>query len=146
MKKRFVSWTCLCLAVLTVTATGQEKDAPKLEGTWNLTGVDAGGKKMPADLLAKFMIMGEFKDGKYTFTVMGKTDEAGTYKIDATKKPATIDLTITEGKSKGKTQLGLFKIEGDTLTLAMTQPGSTTRPKGFEPGQDVEIQTMKRKK
>jgi uncharacterized protein (TIGR03067 family) len=145
MKKLVASIVCLAMISMVTAIAGGEK-APKIEGTWILTAVVSGKGKAPEDLLAKIMPTAVFKDGKYSFSVMGKIDEAGTYKIDAAKKPASIDLVIDEGKHKGKTQLCIYKIEGEMLTLAVNMPGSTTRPKNFEPGEDVEVQTFKQKK
>ena len=44
----------------------------------------------------------------------------------------TIDLTVTEGRSAGKTQVGIVEIDQDTVRLALAPPGATTRPAGFE--------------
>jgi uncharacterized protein (TIGR03067 family) len=85
-------------------------------------------------------------DGKYSVTVMGKEVEAGTYKVDTTKKPAHLDLTVTEGKDKGQTQLGLLKLEGETMTVAFTKGGSKERPKSFESTEGVEVTILKRGK
>jgi uncharacterized protein (TIGR03067 family) len=145
MKKLLLALTCLTPVALAATA-GDEK--AKIDGTWLLTSAVRDGTKFPEEELKKAMPTGVFKDGKYTLMVAGKVQEAGTYKVDATKKPATIDLMITEGDpaDKGKTQLGIFKIEGDTLTFAVGAPGNANRPKNFDGGKDVELQTMKRKK
>ncbi len=39
--------------------------------------------------------------------------------------------TITEGPNKGKTQVGIFKIDGDTWTFCVAEPGVKTRPTDF---------------
>src|SRR5262249_4252192 len=79
-------------------------------------------------------------DSKWTFegdvlkaTVNG-TDYTCKVKIDPAAKPhATIDLAIEEGPedSKGKDSKGLFKLQGDKLTLCVSLPGKD-RPKAFE--------------
>ena len=40
-----------------------------------------------------------------------------TYKLDASKKPAQIDLTITDGGLKGQTFPAIFQLDGDTLKV-----------------------------
>ena len=55
------------------------------------------------------------------------------YKIDATKKPVEIDITITEAPFKeavGSKAAGIVAIEGDTLKLIYIE--GATRPKTFE--------------
>ena len=39
----------------------------------------------------------------------------GTYTIDPSAKPATIDFRNTAGEMKGKTWLGIYGMEGDVL-------------------------------
>jgi uncharacterized protein (TIGR03067 family) len=54
-------------------------------------------------------------------------------KIDKEAKPyATIDLTIEDGPedAKGKLSKGIFKLDGEKLTLCVSTPGSD-RPKEF---------------
>ena len=55
-------------------------------------------------------------------------------KIDKDAKPhATIDLTVVDGpeEAKGKTSKGIYKLEGDKLTICVTVPGKEDRPKDF---------------
>ena len=64
----------------------------------------------------------------YAQVVDGTVTERGTLKIDTARKPMTIDLTIKEGDDAGKPQVGLIEVSGDTMTLHLSMPGSTTRP------------------
>ena len=41
----------------------------------------------------------------------------GTYIIDPSAKPATIDFRNTAGEMKGKTWLGIYEMEGDVLRI-----------------------------
>jgi uncharacterized protein (TIGR03067 family) len=145
MKKLFACIVCFSLSAL-IAAAGNTKGAPKLDGSWAGIAAIVDGKKLPDDEVAKAMLVVTIKDGKYAVSVMGKQLEAGTYKTDAEQKPAFIDLTITEGKDKGKTQLGIFKVDGTQLTIAIAAAGAKDRPKTFEGVKDVEITTLKRNK
>jgi uncharacterized protein (TIGR03067 family) len=74
--------------------------------------------------------------------------EEGTMKLDPTKKPATIDLAITSGNDKGKSQVGIYKIDGDSITICLARPGETDRPTEFKSTEENGniLVTIKRKK
>jgi uncharacterized protein (TIGR03067 family) len=67
-----------------------------------------------------------------TSTIFGKqVFMRATYTTDATARPKTIDLVHTAGGNKGKTQLGIYEVEGDTMKICFTNPG-LPRPVDFE--------------
>jgi uncharacterized protein (TIGR03067 family) len=147
MKAFIATICCFTLAALLISvAGGGEKTTAKVEGTWAVTAGSSDGKKLPDEVIAKAMVSVVFKDGGYKVTGMGMQIEAGTYKVDASKKPATIDMTITEGGGVEKSQVGIFKLEGDVLTLAIGAAGVKDRPKNFDGGDKIEITVMKRSK
>ena len=45
------------------------------------------------------------------------------FTIDPTKKPKTIDYAMTEGFTKGKTQLGIYELDGDTFRSCFAPAG-----------------------
>ena len=70
-------------------------------------------------------------DGTIVATKGGKPEPENTrYTHDAKKSPAEID--ITEGRAGGKDMIikGIYKIDGETLTLCMSPLGE--RPTKFE--------------
>jgi uncharacterized protein (TIGR03067 family) len=145
MQKLIGIITCSCLCAVIATAGGA-KDSPKIEGAWTATGGNSDGKKVPEDILTKINLTVNFKAGKYDVNVMGKEVESGSYKIDAAKKPVQIDMTIAEGKDKGKVQLGIMKLEKDALTIALGKADSKERPKDFDGGENIEVTILKRNK
>jgi uncharacterized protein (TIGR03067 family) len=122
----------LGVALLVGTAHADDKDKKsdldKLKGAWKATSGETGGQPLPNDFLdsVTFTIKGD----KYTFKVADMEDEEGTLKLDSTKKPAQMDVSITKGNDKGKKQFAIYQIEGDTLKLCFSAP-EQERPKDF---------------
>lgn len=105
-----------------------KSDASKFEGTWTFTSWEHAGRVLPDEArdTARWSVDGD----KYNFEIQG-VKEVGTIKLDSSKKPATIDLNISEGTDKGKSQLGIYKIEKDTITFCFARPGVSERPTEF---------------
>ena len=143
MKILFATIVCFSLGALVAVAGGDS--TTKIEGSWSATAGSDDGKKIPPEAIDKLMMVVVFKDGNYTVSIMGKEVEKGTYKMNATKKPATIDMNVQEGKDKNKTQIGIFKVDADQLTMAVVI-GSKNRPKTFDPAVGVEVRELKRNK
>jgi uncharacterized protein (TIGR03067 family) len=121
-----------------------KKDAP-IVGEWLGVKAVAGGKERPVPaggITFAFTADGKFivKEGKRE-----KPDE-GTYKLDAGKDPAEIDiLPPAEKKDRGAIQ-GIYKVDGDTLTICLARGPGVERPKKFESPEGVMLMTFKRAK
>jgi uncharacterized protein (TIGR03067 family) len=119
---------------LLIAADTVKKDAKadkeKLQGTWKLPEVEG-----------QMVIEGD----KYTFKA-GGSEEQGTMKLDPSKTPKTIDIQITEGNDKGKTQLGVYEVDGDTFKLCVGQAGGTDRPTAVEAKDNAFLFVFKRDK
>lgn len=116
----------LALLLLAITFTSQAP--PAMHGTWVVTAAE--GKPLPAGIHVA-MIIGP---KGYQGATNGTIDERGTVVVDETKTPTAIDLVISEGKSAGKTQIGIVEVTGDTMRLALGEPGDPTRPSSFATG------------
>ena len=109
----------------------KKDDAEAIKGSWSAVSLKQGGKSAPDDLIKKFKAS---FDGKgYTNLVDGDVIEVGGYTIDTSKTPKTIDFDIRKGEGQGKKQLAIFQVEGDKLTLIVSEPGSPDRPKSIKP-------------
>jgi uncharacterized protein (TIGR03067 family) len=113
--------TALLLTGLAVAGDTKE-DLKKLEGTWK---GEFEGKKLEMKMEKdKFTVTFSFGDNDIVFK--------GKIKIDPSKKPKEIDLTVEEGKDfQGKTSQGIYEIDGDSLKWCANEPGKDTRPKAF---------------
>lgn len=122
-----------------------KEEMAKFEGTWQLTSRIIEGKPMANDKLADQTI--SVKGEQYIFHVGGITAEL-TFKVDPTKDPKTIDITYTKGTYKGRTLQGIYKIEGDTLTMCRAIEPDEKRPTDFtaKEGSGRTLLVCKRKK
>ena len=102
--------------------------ARELQGGWNMVLLFVNGEEVPADQAKSGELV--VVDDEYR-PKLGATVEASTFKIDATKKPKAIDFTYTSGFSKGKTIKGIYKIDGDDLTICRGLSPENDRPDEF---------------
>lgn len=107
-------------------------DAPleELAGSYKATALSRDGKDESAELVASVAV--KIAAEELTFTVKDKTFPAK-IKVDAKAKPATIDIAPSDGPEKGRTFLGIYKIEKGELAIAFTERGD--RPTAFK-GED----------
>jgi uncharacterized protein (TIGR03067 family) len=127
----------LGLFASSILADDVAKDLKKLEGTWTFDSVEAGGNKLPAE---QFKTMSVTMEGtKYSVKLNDMVVEAATQKIDSSKSPKTMDVTVTEGPNKGKVYLAIYEINGDTLKVCF-DPEGKKRPTEFKG--DVGSQTL----
>jgi uncharacterized protein (TIGR03067 family) len=136
-------------AVLALAADEKKDDAKdelkKFDGTWVLVSSEKDGEKAPEEALKKVMPKAVSKDGTVTFFSDGKEQGQATFTVDPTKKPKTMDATMTTGPDKGKKSLGIYEMEGDTLKICYNEK---ERPKEFsaKKGSGNTLDTYKREK
>lgn len=107
----------------------QKKELTKFEGTWTVTNMERDGKKVPAGDLAKMKVVQ--KGDTWTLTTSEETVK-GKDVVYPDKTPKEIDTTYLDGLAKDKVTLGIYKIDGDTITFCFGEPGSKDRPKEFK--------------
>ena len=105
------------------------KELKKLHGVWTFESVVAGGQKAPADDLKGLTLI--FEGDKYTVKKGDEVIQVGTQKLDPSKSPKAVDVTIIEGLNKGTSMLGIYEIDGDTLKVCFDEDGKK-RPKQFK--------------
>jgi uncharacterized protein (TIGR03067 family) len=131
---------CLLLTVGSAQS-GDKKEEKKLEGTWTLVKRSGGAdKKEDKDVKVTF------KGNKIKLVLGDKTEEA-TYTVDPSKKPATMDLTITKDDKK-LTMLSIYELDGDNLKVCHFEGEKTTkeRPEKFMADKNTVLVTFKRDK
>jgi len=125
--------TTMVFALLVLIDFGHSQDAAnkemaQLEGQWSMVSGESNGFSMPKETVQSGKR--KAKDGETTITIGGQTYFKAKYTIDATKKPKAIDYMMTEGPTKGKTHLGIYELDGDTLKFCFAAPGKD-RPTEF---------------
>src|SRR5262249_2703273 len=115
-----------------------DKEAKGLKGRWvSEKFVWAGRESEEGEKM--ILVIGDDSIKWEYVKEMGNTAKASentyTYKLDKSKKPPEIDLTITDGGLKGQTFPAIYQLEGDTLKLCCAQPGQK-RPTEFASKQE----------
>jgi uncharacterized protein (TIGR03067 family) len=110
-----------------------EEEVKRLTGLWVLSRQEGSDGSFTVKGLAKGLL---FEGGKVTDVyarngeVRGK-GTAGSYKLDVSRNPKTIDIRRTEKGKEAVTELGIYKLEKGTLTISSGEPGEKKRPQEF---------------
>jgi uncharacterized protein (TIGR03067 family) len=122
-----------------------KKEVSKFQGTWTFESSEFDGKALPAGELKGLILI--FEGDKHTVKKGDEVMQVGIQKLDPSKTPKAIDVTITEGGSKGAVMLGIYEIKGDTLRVCFAAQGKT-RPTQFKsaPGSQTFVNVHKRVK
>ena len=106
-----------------------KKDHKQIEGTWRVVALEVDGNKVTDEDARKLTVVNG-SDGTWSLRSEDKEMSKGTSTIDPTKKPKTIDFTITEGEGKGNQHLGIYELGKKTRRLCFASPGKE-RPTEF---------------
>lgn len=121
-----------------------QKEHQRFEGTWRFISLDAEGMKLGEEALMAYKLILKGKD----FTMQApEATYKGTYKVDVSKMPKTIDVMFTEGPEKGNTSLGIYELTDDTYKVCIGLTGKD-RPTEFvsKPGSGHVIEILEREK
>jgi uncharacterized protein (TIGR03067 family) len=138
--RRFERVSDATLALEKATA----KEYRAFEGTWRFKSIETGGQELPADSLKDSRLI--CKDRDFT-AVSAEGTLRGTFSVDVSKTPKTIDVIFTDGPDKGRTFRGIYVLKDDSYKVCMSPPGRD-RPLAFEskPGSPQVLEVLKREK
>jgi uncharacterized protein (TIGR03067 family) len=117
----------ILLVGLLAAADDGKKDLQAMQGDWVGEKMVRDGMAFPDD--AAQALFRKVKGNAYTVHRFRTKAGSGTFKLDATKTPKQIDLTPDGGKAG--TIEGIYKIDGDTMTICYPAPKGK-RPEAFE--------------
>ena len=125
MNSRTILSGIALVAVFAGTARAQGKgattDSARLQGVWKMVSGSADGMSLPPDYVKG---MSRAAEGPYvTITLNGSLYFKAHFVLGADKSPKEIDYHMMEGVTKGATQLGVYRISGDTAWFAFASPG-----------------------
>ncbi len=146
MNRTYVAVFCVMLQLSQILSAiesheGLDDNIPSaLEGKWRLHYSIIDG--MRVDLDGRYWVI---KGNKAAMLDGGKLIESATFTINSGKDPLTIDMTIVSKKGLTGTLLGIYKIEGDALTILLAYPGNR-RPATFEERKEIWMTNAQRTK
>jgi len=128
MKPRMLLVLVAGLLVAADVKDDAKKELEKLQGDWVMVSSERNGETLPDEQVKAFRrtIKGE----EFTVTRDGETIAKGTFTVDPSKSPKTIDVTFTEGDNKDKKMLGIYEIDSDNHKVCYAPLGKD-RPKEF---------------
>ena len=121
----------LALAVCLLGAAEEDavrKEMSRLEGEWSMVSGEIDRQPLPAEYVKGAKRTA--RDGETTVMIGGRLFMKARYTVDSGKSPKAIDYAMTDGPTKGKTQLGIYELDGDTVKFCFAAPGKE-RPKEF---------------
>jgi uncharacterized protein (TIGR03067 family) len=121
-----------------------EAELKRFEGTWSYVEVVTDGKPAPEESFkgSSLVLSGD------KFTVKGSdATHQGTYTVDPTVRPKTLDVTFSDGPEAGKTIKGIYDLTGDRCKVCIAL-GDQPRPTEFAspPGSGYALEVLKRVK
>jgi uncharacterized protein (TIGR03067 family) len=117
------------------------KDREKMQGTWKVASATKGGKQAAAERLKEMRLVVQ---GDKMTVRDGTRDEEATFTLAPDQKPPAMDI-----KPRGagrKTILGVYRFEGDALTMCWSREGERPREFASKEGSDAILLVLKREK
>jgi uncharacterized protein (TIGR03067 family) len=114
----------------------------RLEGTWSPKSAVSDGKRVARPELKGLTLT--FTPASFRHAKRGKTVTEGSFEIDITHAPKTLDLTA-KGAKAGAKVLAVYALQGDTLMIATNIAGGG-RPTALVPAKGRSVIVYKRQR
>lgn len=119
-----------------------EAEIKKLQGTWRFSTLEVEANEVPEEMFSDSRMV--IEGASFVMTSKEAT-YSGTFTVDVSKRPKTIDLFFTGGPEKGNTSLGIYELEEGTWRICLGFAGRD-RPTAFvtTPGSGHALETLVR--
>ena len=99
-------------------------DQDKLQGTWRVVSIETGGSLVPAEVAATVRYI--FNGDHVRLMEGDQSAGEGLIRLDPEANPKEFDFTATAGPQAGTTVRGIYRVEGDTLTMCLGEERPST--------------------
>ncbi|MCA9137957.1 MAG: TIGR03067 domain-containing protein [Planctomycetales bacterium] len=133
------------------TRDADATDLDLLQGDWEFVSGQSNGKSMSELLERRGMAKMSFKFAEQLLTMhgLGGADHVYRVELDPNQNPKTIDaITVeTQGKAPAGARLrGIYRINGDRLTLCLPADDTVGRPAAFEAPEGSRLSVLELRK
>jgi RNA polymerase sigma factor (sigma-70 family) len=104
------------------------KDEDAIQGTWYVVRGDFNGNRLPPEDLQVMKMA--IEGNRISLDIAGEKNERVTFKLDPSKKPKAMIVTVTEGAEK-KSITWIYDLEGKRLTICGTEKPDVPTPTKF---------------
>ena len=108
-----------------------KEELERHQGTWRATSSIYDGQEASAEVVRS--ITRTVEKDHAVWKRDGKSFAGTKIELDPSRDPKAIDVIPDGGKDRGERVLGIYKLEGDRLTICMAAPGQP-RPGRFQAG------------
>ena len=105
-----------------------KQDQARLQGEWTMVAGERDGQAFPVDFMKDSRRVA--KGDETTVMLQGQLFLRAKFTLDPSRSPKTIDYSVTGGPYAGKTQLGIYELDGDKVKFCFSTPGKE-RPTDF---------------
>ncbi|MFL5329811.1 MAG: alpha/beta fold hydrolase [Gemmataceae bacterium] len=106
-----------------------KREMDRLQGEWKIVAINRDGDEQP---FPRNTLVLSVNGEERTVTSGDQVMAQSRYRIDPLSNPASIDVVLTQGASRGQTLLGIYEINGNQMRVCLAAPGAE-RPKNFPP-------------
>jgi len=143
-----MSSTLLIIALMLGAPALKDPPKPSILGAWELESQIINGTLAPpypsGGLYYEFKFNGTCVMSRF----LGGAVPPGTLRFDIDPKADPAAITMRGMGSRQSSLIGIWKVDGDTLTLCLDRSGTNARPKSFESpkGSQITLYVFKRMK
>jgi len=122
-------------------ADGIAEEMRRFQGTWKQIAYERDGVKQPVDEEQGWEPKVTFRGDEFVVTLAdGSIPIRGTFRIDPSRDPKTVDWMDSIGEDAGKTIPAIYALDGDRFVFCAAAPG-LARPTEFRtrPGQVLRV-------